>query len=338
MNRELAMKVANAVLYEGYMLYPYRPSAIKNRQRWSFGILYPPAYEEVRCGTERSHMHSECLLKVARDPVVHIQLRFLHLVARQVLQAAGDHLEPVASLIVDGELVESWEEGEERTLEFETSASTGSSKTFSFRCDGGNAKGPLQGASGHVVGERNRTQHELQGTVTFRSQPVRSKVAKLIVDVANTSSAIAGVTDRDSALLSALLSAHTILTVTGGEFISLLDPPDDVRHEVAGCHNIGNFPVLVGSEGERDMLLCSPIVLYDYPQIAPESTGDLYDSTEMDEMLTLRVMTLTDEEKREMQTGDGRIRHLLERTENSAREQLMRTHGTIRSMRPVSEK
>ena len=46
MNRELAMKVANAVLYEGYMLYPYRPSAIKNRQRWSFGILYPPAYEE----------------------------------------------------------------------------------------------------------------------------------------------------------------------------------------------------------------------------------------------------------------------------------------------------
>ena len=67
MNRELAMKIANAVLYEGYMLYPYRPSALKNRQRWSFGILYPPAYPEVTAGTERSKMHSECLVKVATD-------------------------------------------------------------------------------------------------------------------------------------------------------------------------------------------------------------------------------------------------------------------------------
>ena len=101
--------------------------------------------------------------------------------------------------------------------------------------------------------------------------------------------------------------------------------------------NVGNFPVLVGSNGERDMLLCSPILLYDYPQIAPESDGDFYDATEMDEMLTLRVMTLTDQEKDEMRLAEDRVRNLLQRTEQSAREQLMRTHGTIRGLRQIEE-
>jgi hydrogenase maturation protease len=101
------------------------------------------------------------------------------------------------------------------------------------------------------------------------------------------------------------------------------------------CQNDGNFPVLAGDEKDRDMLLCSPIVLYDYPKIAPESAGDFYDATEMDEMLTLRVMTLTDQEKNEMGEADDRVRNLLRRTEESAREQLMKTHGTIRGMRPT---
>lgn len=84
------------------------------------------------------------------------------------------------------------------------------------------------------------------------------------------------------------------------------------------------------------MLFCSPILLYDYPQIAPESSGDFYDATEIDEMLTLRVMTLTDEEKQEMRLADDRVRAILDRTEATAREQLMRTHGTLRNLRPAS--
>ena len=56
------------------------------------------------------------------------------------------------------------------------------------------------------------------------------------------------------------------------------------------------------------MMLCSPIILYDYPKIAPESAGDFFDGTEMDEMLTLRVLTLTDAEKQEMRNGDPRAR------------------------------
>jgi hypothetical protein len=81
----------------------------------------------------------------------------------------------------------------------------------------------------------------------------------------------------------------------------------------------------------------APIILCDYPQIAPESARDFHDCTEMDEMLTLRIVTLTDEEKDEMRLASERARHLLESTEQNAREQLIRTHGTIRSLPRVNE-
>jgi len=167
---------------------------------------------------------------------------------------------------------------------------------------------------------------------------LHDNIFRLSIDVTNTSSLTGDSHNRDSALLSSLLSAHTILTITGGEFVSLLDPPEDLRDAVdVHCNNVGNFPVLVGTEGDRDMMLCSPIVLYDYPQIAPESAGDFFDGTEMDEMLTLRVMTLTDDEKAEVLNANDHVRSLLQRTEASAREQLMRTHGTIRSLRPADD-
>jgi hypothetical protein len=334
MNRELALKVANAVLYEGYMLYPYRPSAIKNRQRWSFGILYPPAYEEVSRGTERSVMHSEVLVKVNGTASIHVQLRFLHLESKQVAEIVGGADEPVASLVVDGRMIESWDEGVERSIEFDCDASSCAPVQFSFPA--GFQSEPLRDNAGHTVGTLSRTQHEITGTVSIAFQPIGDGVLKLIVDVTNTT--LTEAQDRNSALLCSLVSAHTILTVNGGEFVSLLDRPEELREAVRACDNVGNFPVLVGNEGERDMMLCSPIVLYDYPQIAPESAGDFYDATEMDEMLTLRVMTLTDDEKDEMRLADDRARNLLERTQASARDQLMRTHGIIRSMRPVSDK
>jgi hydrogenase maturation protease len=132
-----------------------------------------------------------------------------------------------------------------------------------------------------------------------------------------------------------LVSTHTILGVAGGEFVSLLDPPAEWRAAAEACRNVGTWPVLVGEEGQKDMLLSSPIILYDYPQVAPESPGDLFDSTEIDEILTLRIMTLTDEEKRAMAAVDERTRALLERTEGMAPEDLLRLHGTIRGLRSV---
>ncbi len=122
-----------------------------------------------------------------------------------------------------------------------------------------------------------------------------------------------------------------------GEFVSLLDPPDSLRSSIETCNNQGAFPVLVGEAGQRDTMLASPIILYDYPQIAPESAGDLFDGTEIDEILSLRIMTMTDEEKREMRESDERARQMLERTENMPAEQFMKLHGALRGLRSIPE-
>jgi len=140
---------------------------------------------------------------------------------------------------------------------------------------------------------------------------------------------------REEALMQSLLSAHTILNVSGGEFISLLDPPTSLKEIVSGCNNVGAWPVMAGEEGQRDTMLSSPIILYDYPQIAPESPGDLFDGTEIDEILALRILTLTEEEKREMKHADEHARQILERTEAVPAEHFMKLHGVLRALRPA---
>ena len=147
----------------------------------------------------------------------------------------------------------------------------------------------------------------------------------------------AATANLDNALLCSLISAHILLGVRGGEFVSLLDPPECWREVAAACRNVGVWPVLVGAPGQTDTMLASPIILYDYPQVAPESPGDFFDGTEIDEMLTLRILTLTGEEKRAMAAVDEKARGLLTRTETLAREQLLGLHGTIRDARPIAE-
>jgi hydrogenase maturation protease len=144
-------------------------------------------------------------------------------------------------------------------------------------------------------------------------------------------------TTRDQALARSLVSAHTILEVRGGEFVSLIDPPQACRDCAAGCKNIGTWPILVGEAGQRDTVLSSPIILYDYPEIAPESPGDLFDGAEIDEILSLRIMTMTDDEKQEMRGSDERTRKILERTETLPEEQFKKLHGALRGLRTVGE-
>jgi hydrogenase maturation protease len=134
-----------------------------------------------------------------------------------------------------------------------------------------------------------------------------------------------------------LVSAHLLSGVEEGQFVSLLDPPSALRQLTDACRNQGVFPVLVGEEGHRDTMLASPIILYDYPQIAPESAGDLFDGTEIDEILSLRILTMTDAEKREMSLSDERARQMLERTEALPAEQFAKLHGTLRSLRPAQK-
>jgi hypothetical protein len=126
------------------------------------------------------------------------------------------------------------------------------------------------------------------------------------------------------------VSAHTILTVAGGEFASLLDPPDALRLEAAACQNVRTWPVMAGDPDRRDTMLSSPIIIYDYPALAPESPGDLFDATEIDEILSLRILTMTEDEQREMSRADEHARLLLERTRSLGADDFMKMHGAMR--------
>lgn len=197
----------------------------------------------------------------------------------------------------------------------------------------------LRDVSGQIAGVFVRKRQFIKGAIELSAERVGAGLFKLTARILN----LTGLEDehlksRDEALMRSFVSTHTILGVREGEFVSMLDPPEPFRETIALCRNTGTYPVLVGEEGARDCVLSSPIILYDYPQIAPESAGDFFDGTEIDEMLTLRVMTLTDDEKREMRGGDERARLILERTETMPVEQLMKLHGAVRGLRrPLEE-
>ena len=132
---------------------------------------------------------------------------------------------------------------------------------------------------------------------------------------------------RETAQRHALASTHIALGAERGAFVSLIDPPAELAEAAARCDNRGLWPVLAGPEGTADMMLAAPIILYDHPRIAPESPGDLFDGCEIDEILTLRILTLTDAEKREIAAADPRSRAMLERTEALTEEEIARLHG-----------
>ena len=127
----------------------------------------------------------------------------------------------------------------------------------------------------------------------------------------------------------ALVAVHTLVAVDGGTFVSSLDPPDYARAEAAGCTNTGTFPVLI----DDDVILSSPIILYDRPAVAPESAGDMFDATEIDEILALRVLTLTEDEKREARATDPRAAAVVDRCDRMTPDHFASLHGTFRSIR-----
>jgi hypothetical protein len=310
MNFEGAEKIAAAILYEGYILYPYRPTAVKNRQRWNFGTLYPRVYAEAQRPQEPFRLIAECLAVADAKASLDLRISFLQLVPTQ----NEDHL-------TDPSLA--WDEAVERTsehagLRVDDLIAFPLSRTLTFEGD-----------------------QDLQIELSIGAERLRDGACKLRFEVQNSSSLPNGAAatcpgvpwKRDEALALSFVSAHLLLAITGGEFVSLLDPDPAYREAVAACCNTGVFPVLVGEK--PNMMLCSPIILYDYPKIAPESEGDFFDGTEMDEMLTLRVLTLTDAEKQEMRNGDPRARMILERTEGLTSDALLKTHGVIRGLREI---
>ncbi|HEX4024153.1 MAG TPA: hypothetical protein VHX52_05540 [Steroidobacteraceae bacterium] len=281
-NRARAEQVAATLLYEGYILYPYRASSAKNRSRWTFGSLFPQAF-----GAEPSRLQVQCLLRAnsadapSEPPQLQVRVRFLHIVQRG-----------------------SWQQAIEREV----------------------TRGPFAFAAGE---EGERSWRSLEGEVQVQRDRVAPDTERVSVEVINRSP-LAAEAAREQALRSALASTHVILEACGGQFVSLLDPPAELRSAAAACRNEGAWPALIGSEIASDTVLASPIILYDNPGVAPESPGALYDATEIDEILSLRVLAMTAQEKSEAAALDERARALIERTESLSPAEWEAMHGCFR--------
>jgi hypothetical protein len=331
MNFGAVSAIAAAVLYEGYILYPYGPKALKNRQRWTFGGLFPRDYANSS-GGDPWVAQVQCLLQGGADMVVEVRPRFLRIVTREI--EAGEPLQPVPMLEVDGTRFLAWEEATEQDilvppLPLPQLLAGGAEVPFHFPAE--HHREPIWAKDGVVAGELVRSAESLSGRVVVAAEQVADDTVRLTVRVENlTPLAPAAQAARELAQGCSFASLHVLLGVATGVFISSIDPPPALAEAMAGCTNQGLWPVMVGASGTRDMMLAAPIILYDYPQIAAESAGDLFDATEIDEILSLRILTMTDDEKRDMAAADAHARALLERTERLGAADFARMHGTLR--------
>lgn len=365
-----AEKIVRTCLYEGYLLWPYRRSALKNTKRWTFGGVFPRSCADTL--GEAHRMRTQVLLetggRAADRTEVAVRVRFLHVVDRGVVRQGPDGSEAVDELTVDGERHLAWQEATEREVSVPVRLDTVLDRTVRapVAVPAGTDREPLLDSSGRTAGALVRRWNALSGTVEIGAEPVADGVFRLTVRVENTTPCPApDPVDRgarEAACAYAFVSTHTVLHSRTGRFVSLLDPPGRLREAVSACENQGTWPVLVdddtvtdtdgtgdGGTGDGDgasgtgdgsfarTVLSSPVTLYDFPEVAPESPGDLFDGTEIDRLLILGVMSLTEEEKREARACDPRAREILDRCAGLGPDELLALHGTIREFRPVRE-
>jgi hypothetical protein len=339
---EHARKVADAILYEGYLLYPYRRSATKNQVRFQFGVLMPPGYQELD-DSEPSASQTECLLECPDDAEILVVLRFLQLQRRTVQAVSPDdgNLREVGTLYLDGTEYAGWDEAAER--EQHVTVPVGrllkEDRNAEFHASAGRSAEDLMDSRGRRAGQLVREWSAADGVIRMHAERVAGpyQALKLRVRVENRSASRAILRTRTDGLRQALIAAHLLIGVPGGRFLSLTDPPEWAAAEVAGCVNTGTWPVLAGPDDCTELMLSSPVILYDHAEVAAESPADLYDATEIDEILTLRTMALTDAEKREARSSDPRAAELIDRLDHLPPEMLDRLHGAIRYLRPAGQ-
>jgi hypothetical protein len=323
--------IADACLYEGYILWPYRRSALKNQQRFTFGGVYPTEHSKDH-PDDPSCMQTEVLLRGGEETRVEVTVRFLQVVTRRAAERRGEQLETVDELTVDGQRYLSWEEAVEREIEVPPLSVAqlrgGYRAPIAIAAD--TRREDLHDHRGACVGGLIRGWSELRGELFVRAQPVADDVERVSVTIRNHTPFAGG--PRAEALKRTFCSTHTMLRAQGGEFASLADPPPELRAAAAACQNLGTWPVPVGEPPDRSTILSSPIILDDYPRVAPESPGDLFDGGEIDQLLILNILAMTDEEKAEMRASDPRAAEIIDRSEALSEEELMRLHGAIREM------
>ena len=312
--------VADAVLYEGYLLYPYRANSRKNQSRWQFGVLGPAGAEQAGIG-ENDRLSAQLLVEPDDGATLTLVVRFLQLQHRAAERALGDgRFAPTDELVSGSRSWLSWDEAVERELSFGPLDCAAGCRAFGIEVDGGVEVEMVEG--GRLV----RTRRALRAELTVLTED-DGGLLRSTVTVRNTA---APVTDKDAAIALSPIGVHLIAAVSGGSFVSLLEPPAPAVAAVSRCRHHRCFPVLAGTAGERTLMLVSPIILYDYPEIAEQSEGALYDSCEIDEILTLRVMTMTDEEKAQARATDPLAADIIDRCDTMSPEAMLNLHGVLR--------
>ncbi|MGY4868563.1 hypothetical protein [Mycolicibacterium elephantis] len=315
-----ARAVADAVLYEGYLLYPYRAGSRKNQSRWQFGVLGPPGAADTGIG-EDSSLSAQVLLRPHGLPWISGAVRFLQLQHRGTERDLGDgRFAPVEELTAGAQAWLRWDEAVEHEIPIDRFPAPSLPRTVEIVVPAGDEVEVVDG--GRLV----RTRRQLRGLLSISAEP-DGDLLRLTFEIRNTATPVA---DKDQAIATSLIGTHLLIEVSGGEFISLLDPPDAAADAVARLRQHRCFPVLAGPPGSGQLMLASPIILYDHPQIAEQSAGALYDSTEIDEILTLRVMTMTDEEKAQARATDPLAAQIIDRCDSMSPEAMLNLHGVLR--------
>ncbi len=341
-----ARTVADAVLYEGYLLYPYRATSSKNQSRWQWGVLGPPGAAAAGAG-EESTMSTQCLLRSGVEGRVSVRLRFLQLQTRCVEHGDPGHpagYRPVSELRAGERTWLSWDEAVAHEVELQPCRLTGSHESFSVpvHISRGEDIEELSDSDGRTVGRLVRRRCTLDAVVQMTATRIdeaagggtAGELVRLEVVVDNIAAEQeqegGETTAKERAVRSSFIGTHLLLEADDAEFVSLLEPPDELQQAAAECRQQRLWPVLAGEAGRYDVVLASPIILYDYPEVAEQSTGALFDSTEIDEILTLRVMTLTDEEKTAARATDPRAAEIIDRCDAMAPESMQALHGILR--------
>ncbi|HET7665933.1 MAG TPA: hypothetical protein VFK56_07665, partial [Mycobacterium sp.] len=192
----------------------------------------------------------------------------------------------------------------------------------------------ISAPAGHDIemvdgGRLVRTRRALHGQLDISAQR-DGDLLQISFEVRNTAPPA---TEKHEAIATSLIGTHLLIDVCDGEFVSLLEPPDSAAAAAARCTQHRCFPVLAGPPGDHNLVLVSPIILYDHPEIAEQSKGALYDSTEIDEILTLRIMTMTDEEKAQARATDPLAAQIIDRCDSMSPEALLDLHGVLRNPR-----
>jgi hypothetical protein len=273
---EALEQLVDSLLWEGYALYPYTPTATKNATPTPFGIVYPPVYAAALASTY-DHLELRCVLEAPPDAVLGAEVRFL---------APGGQRHTAV----------------ERRLEL---------------------TGAMVGALSHVPARKPASVScggegaPLSVEMTLETRELGEREYEVILRVANGTLVSSGL-DRAGALGRSLLSTHPIVRVQGGRFLSPLERP---------CHSVNTFPVLASPAD--DVVLGAAIVLPDHPEIAPESHGGLFDSTEIEEALLLHVQVLSDAERAEIDQQDPAVREMIARAAAATPEQIVALHGRV---------